>query len=101
MTSSPKPKTTMVSGGINANTPISVLAKSPLLHVLDGSELVVYLKLVAAVAAQRSRRVTMPSHELLPVPRSAVRALQRLVDHGLIRLHYPRGLNVLREIEVL
>jgi hypothetical protein len=75
------------------------LAKLALLDTLDGTELAIYLRLVAATAEQHTKTVAVTNAELFAIPRRAMTALRRLEgEHGLIKIHWNGGLR--RTIEV-
>jgi predicted transcriptional regulator len=82
------PKTTLVN-----------LANNSLLDALTGPQLVVYLRLLRAVAEQRSRSVQIINSLLYRDARTAARALRELEDMGLIKVE--QGARPLdRKIEV-
>lgn len=97
----PKPQQQLTRDGLSPLSTISTLAKSPLLDVLDHHELVAMIRLIAATGAQRSTVVDVRNKELLDVPRTAIRTVQRLEEHGLVAITYPDGANGRRLIEVL
>ncbi len=85
---------------------ISDLAKSPLLDDLSGSELVVYLRLLAATGAPTAGRarvlVTSTNADLYARdPRTVVRALRHLEELKLIAIQYDVSQRPGRTIEVL
>lgn len=82
------------------DTKLSDLVASGLLLVLDGIELPIYLRLVERTHVERTKRVTAKNRELHPGDaRSCVRALRRLAELKLVKLH--RGSGPHRQIEVL
>ncbi len=89
------------SDGLSPQTTVATLARSTLLDKLDKHELVTFLRLIAAIGEQGQRTVRLRNRELCDVPRTAIRALQRLEASGLIRITYPDGVHVSRTIEVL
>lgn len=70
-----------------ARTSVRALAAMTLLDALSGPELVVYLRLVAAVRP-RSRVVVVSNAELYKNPRTAVAALRTLEAKKLISVAY-------------
>lgn len=84
---------------LTAKSTLAHLAKHSLLDSLTGSELVVYVRLVAAVGEQRTKRVKILNAALHGDARTAGRALRKLEDHGLIRVH-DDGSRFHRTIEV-
>lgn len=88
--------------GLVATNTIATLAGSPLLDQLSGQELVVYLRLLAAVHEQRSQRVRVENIALHRARggRTAGGALKELEERKLIKLSYGMGTND-RVIEVL
>jgi hypothetical protein len=91
-----------MSFGITAQTPIATLAQSSILDVLKGAQLVVYLRLVAAVALQGTYHVSVINSELHRNRngRTAAVALRELSDIGLIKVRHGRK-TIDRKIEVL
>lgn len=81
-------------------TTVTKLARSSLLDALSGPQLVVYIKLLGAVDAQRSRHIQLINGELCKDHRTAARALGQLEDMGLVKLHYDDGTKLGRTIEV-
>lgn len=71
---------------LKPSTTVSELARHELLDALNGTQLVVYLRLIAETARQKSRIVHVHNHQLYRQPRSAIRALQELRDMGLVKL---------------
>lgn len=100
MAKSPARKPT--SFGITAQTKIATLAQSTILDVLNGAQLVVYLRLLAAVANQGKSRVRVINSELHRSRngRTAAQSLRELADIGLVKVHHGRR-TLDREIEVL
>ncbi len=87
--------------GLDASHTIFQLARSPMLDDLTGQELVVYLRLLSEVEAQRARRFKVENLKLHSKRggRTAATALETLEMKGLIRIKNP-GTNK-RTIEVL
>ncbi len=92
--------TTAPSFGITAKSRVSDLARSTILDVLSGIELVAYLRILAA-AAKGSRRVRLLNSELHRNRngRTATQALRGLEGFGLIKVRDAGTLD--RTIEVL
>ena len=92
----------LLSFPISAKSTVIELQKSGVFDVLIGTgELVVYVRLLAEVEEQKTRRVKVFNHRLHPNRggRTAAVALQKLQEDGLIKI---RGKSVLdRTIEVI
>ncbi len=74
--------------GISGRSSILQLAASSLLDVLSGTEVAVYLRLLAAAVNQGTNRVRVSNGELHRGrhPKNVSAALRRLAEHGLIRV---------------
>lgn len=80
--------------------PLHQLANLSLLDELHSSELVVYIRIVAARWEQRAKRIAVTNAELFDAPRTAADAIRKLEKRGLIRVHYEMGTSN-RTIEVV
>lgn len=96
----PSPPAKSTTWGITSRSSVRQLAESPILDTLSGAELVVYLRLLAAVAKQRSRRVQVFNLQLHQnrEGKTAQAALRSLEEMGVIKvIHHGSGS---RQIEV-
>lgn len=89
------PMTTKVP--LRPSTRLDTLSRSPLLDQLTASELAVLIRVIARRSEREHVRVT--NRELHESPRAAQRALHRLAERKLIRIHVARDWS--RTIEVL
>lgn len=83
---------------LNATSDVRDLSASPLLDELNGSELVVYIRLIGQRARTARRRMVVRNRDLHRDASTASRALAALEAHGLVRVH---GDGAARTVEVL
>ncbi len=76
---------------LTPHTTIAQLANNTILDALTGPQLVIYLRLVAATAEQRSRTVHVLNSMLYRDTRTATRALVELEQMRLVKLSYGRS----------
>lgn len=85
--------------GLTPRTTVKALVEHPLVDVLAGPELLIYLRLV--VIAKAGQRSTATNRDLYRGDaRAAVRALRVLERNGLIKIRYASG-GLGRTIEVV
>lgn len=76
-------------------------ARSWVLEDLRHPELIVFIRLLAETAEQKTKRVRVINLKLYRDPRRAATALRELAERGLIKLHESADSRFNREIEVL